>query len=136
MSRILAIDYGKKRTGLAATDPMQIIASPLDTVATSDLWSFLKDYIDTEPVEAIVMGQPTHADGSPTYLQADITTLHAKLSKTYPHIPLHYQDESLTSAQAKAIIRTSGAKKKKRRDKSLVDKVSAVLILQRFLGHI
>ena len=136
MARILGIDYGKKRTGIAVTDPLQIIVSGLDTVETKQLIPYLKEYIQSEEVDKIVFGLPTHADGNYTYLKEDIDKTTAEVQKLFPQLSVQFQDEYLTSVEAKRAILQSGAKKKKRRDKQLVDKVSAILILQRFLGHI
>jgi putative Holliday junction resolvase len=136
VARILGIDYGKKRTGLAVTDPLQIIVSGLDTVDSKQLIAYLQDYIQSEDVEGVVFGLPTHADGNYTYLKEDIDKSTEKIKKLFPDLSVHFQDEYLTSVEAKRAILSSGARKKKRRDKQLVDKVSAILILQRFLGHI
>ncbi|MEM0994382.1 MAG: Holliday junction resolvase RuvX [Bacteroidota bacterium] len=136
MARILSIDYGTKRSGLAVTDPLQIIASPLEAVATKDLLDFVRDYCEQEEVEQFVIGYPTHADGTPTYVVPHIVGFKRKLEKLFPDKTVHFQDERFTSADARAVILQSGAKQKKRRDKSLIDKVSAVLILQDFLGHL
>ncbi len=135
MARILAIDYGAKRTGIAVTDPLQIIATGLTTVATPELLDFLQNYLAIETVEKIVVGEPKHLDGTPTDIALRIEKLKAKLKELFPHIEVVSQDERFTSAEAKSIILTSGVKKKKRRDKALVDKISAVLILQDYLGH-
>lgn len=136
MARILGIDYGLKRTGLAATDPLQIIVSGIDTIDTKDIWDWLQAYLSEEEVEKIVFGHPTHSDGTDTHLVEHIQTLMAKIEKHAPHIHLDMQDESFSSTMAKQIILQSGTKKKKRRDKALVDKMSAVIILQRYLNHI
>lgn len=136
MARIIALDYGKKRTGIATTDPLQIIVTGLDTVDTQVLWPFLEKYCSEEEVDKLVFGWPTHADGTPTALCEDIITLEKRFSKKFPNIILDRTDESFTSHQAKEAILLSGAKKKKRRDKALVDKISAVIILQKYLGHI
>ena len=133
MARIMGIDYGTKRVGIAVTDPLQIIANGLDTVATSDIFEFLKQYLNEEEVEEIVVGMPLHLDGNPTYLSPVIEEFVAKINKLFPSLKVVTQDERFTSVDAKKIILQSGAKKKKRRDKSLVDKVSAVLILQEYL---
>ncbi len=133
MARILAIDYGTKRIGLAATDTLQIIASGLKTVPTSDIFSFLKGYLNDEEVERIVIGQPFYPDGNPAQLTPVIEKFKKQLEKLYPEIPVDWQDESFSSEEAKIIIRESGAKKKKRRDKALVDKVSAVVILENYM---
>ncbi len=135
MARILAIDYGLKRTGLAVTDPLQIIATGLDTVETKELLPFLKNYFSEEEVEGIVIGEPKHLDGTPTHLMPKIEALIKKINELFPDIKVDLQDERFTSADAKRIILQSGAKKKKRRDKALVDKISAVLILQEYLQH-
>ena len=133
MPRILSIDYGQKRTGLAVTDPLQIIANGLDTVATTDLKEWLFNYIATETVEEVVIGYPTHLDGTPTALVPTIEKLKETLLKQFPALTVSYVDERFTSYEAKQIILKSGARKKKRRDKGLVDKISAVLILQNYL---
>ncbi len=136
MSRIMSIDYGMKKCGLAVTDPMQIIVSPLRTVKTSSLISFLKIYFVEEEVEKIVFGYPTHKDGNPTYVVELIEEFKTKLRKVAPKIEFDFQNENFTSLQAKEIILKSGLTKKQRQDKSRVDKISAVLILQRYLKHI
>ncbi len=133
MPRILSIDYGQKRTGLAVTDPLQIIANGLETVATVDLQEWLFNYIATETVEEVVIGYPTHLDGNPTVLVPIIEKLKETLLKQFPELTVSYVDERFTSYEAKQIILKSGARKKKRRDKGLVDKISAVLILQNYL---
>ncbi len=136
MARILGIDYGIKRCGISATDVLQIIVSSLDTVPTNDLLDYLKKYLNKEDVEKIVIGKPMHSDGSSTYLQEYIDGFVSKLNMLFPDVNIDYQDERYTSIQAKEIILKSGVKKSKRRDKSLIDKVSAVLILQKYLNHI
>lgn len=133
MARILAIDYGTKRTGIAVTDPLQIIANGLDTVPTEKLFDFLNKYLTAEEVETIVVGEPMHLDGSPAQIAPLIEKFKKKLTELFPAITVVSQDERFTSADAKQIILQSGAKKKKRRDKALVDKVSAILILQEYL---
>jgi putative Holliday junction resolvase len=132
----MSIDYGMKKCGLAVTDPMQIIVSPLRTVKTSSLISFLKIYFVEEEVEKIVFGYPTHKDGNPTYVVELIEEFKTKLRKVAPKIEFDFQNENFTSLQAKEIILKSGLTKKQRQDKSRVDKISAVLILQRYLKHI
>ena len=136
MARILGIDYGGKRTGIATTDSMQIIVTALTTVETSQLLSFLNDYTSKERVEKIVVGLPVHKDGNFTYLKKDIDAFVTAFKKVKPDMEFDYYDESFTSSEAKSIIFQSGVKKKKRRDKALVDQVSAVLILQKYLHHI
>jgi len=136
MARILGIDYGGKRTGLSVTDPLQIIVSALDTVATENLHDYLKKYLAQEEVEKIVFGKPTHSDGTETALMKKINEFVKKLRIEFPLLSIDFIDESFTSVMAKEIIFQSGVKKSKRRDKSLVDRVSAVIILQKYLGHI
>ncbi|MEL6986282.1 MAG: Holliday junction resolvase RuvX [Bacteroidota bacterium] len=135
MARILCIDYGTKKVGMAVTDPLQIIVSGLDTVSRSDLDHFLESYMDQEDVEKIVIGDPGDENDQTKKLQNEIRNYKGKLEKKYPGIPIEFQDESFSSKDAKAVILASGAKKKKRRNKSLVDKISAVLILQDHLNH-
>lgn len=135
MPRILSIDYGTKRTGLAVTDPLQIIASGLTTIPTEDIFSFLDEYIRQEEVERFVVGEPMHADGTPAQIAHLVVGFVRKLQKRYPEIPITMQDERYTSEEAKLIIRESGLKKKKRRDKGLIDKISAVLILEDYLDE-
>ncbi|MGI9527935.1 MAG: Holliday junction resolvase RuvX [Weeksellaceae bacterium] len=133
MSKILAIDYGKVRTGLAETDPYQIIASALDTVLTKDLHTYLNKYLQSEDVRDIVVGLPMRAHGVPGEIETDIQKLITFLNKNYPDITIHREDESYTSIRASEAIFAAGTKKKKRRDKSLIDRVSATLILQQFM---
>ena len=133
MARILAIDYGTKRTGLAVTDPLQIIANGLDTVATSELEDYLQRYLEQEEVEAIVVGEPFYPDGNPAQIHHLVVGFVRRLKKLFPDIEVVTHDERFTSEEARQVILQSGARKKKRRDKSLVDKVSAVLILQDYL---
>ena len=136
MSRIMGIDYGMKKCGIAVTDPMQIIVSPLKTVKTSSLLSYLKIYFSEESVDKIVFGYPTHKDGKPTYVVDLIETFKVSLLKQFPNLIVDFQNENFTSLQAKEIMIKSGLSKKQRQDKSRIDKLSAVLILQRYLNHI
>jgi putative holliday junction resolvase len=136
MARIIGIDYGQKRTGIAATDPLQIIVSAIETVETVNLMSFLEKYISTESVEKIVVGRPTHKDGNDTYLVKDIETFVQKGQGFWPSITFDYADEQFSSVEAKQVILARGTKKKQRQDKALVDRVSAVIILQKYLKHI
>lgn len=133
MPRILAIDYGLKRTGLAVTDPLQIIATALDTVRTADIFTYLKTYLEQEEVETIVVGMPTNLQGNPTDSTAAVEQFAKTLQKKYPDIPLHFHDERFTSKMALNAMITGGTSKKYRRDKANIDKVSAVLILQSFI---
>jgi putative Holliday junction resolvase len=135
LSRILAIDYGTKRTGLAVTDPLRLIANGLDTVPTVEVFNYLDDYLSREEVGLFLVGEPMHADGSPAQIAHLVVGFVRKLQKTFPDIPVEMVDERYTSEEAKLIIRESGLKKKKRRDKSLIDKISAVLILQDYMDE-
>ena len=135
MARILGIDYGTKRVGIAVTDPLQIIVNGLDTVPTDEIFDYLKKYMEEEEVECIVVGEPMHEDGSPAQIAHLVVGFIRKLKELFPEIKVDTQDERFTSKDAKEIILLSGVKKKKRRDKLLVDKISAVLILQDYLGH-
>lgn len=133
MSRILSIDYGAKRTGVAVTDPLRISINPLPTISPLQLDIFLDSYLSLEDVGIILIGYPTHKDQTKTKLCTDIDTLRSKINKQFPNIEIIYRDESYTSVQAKELIFMSGVKKKKRRDKSLVDQMSAVIILKQYL---
>jgi len=133
VARILAIDYGTKRTGIAVSDPLRMIASGLDTVATDGLFNYLDDYFSMESVDTVVIGDPMHADGSPAQIAHLVVGFVRKLKKRYPSLAVIMQDERYTSEEAKEIILASGVSRKKRRDKGLVDRVSAVLILQDYM---
>ncbi|GAB4425860.1 MAG: Holliday junction resolvase RuvX [Bacteroidia bacterium] len=133
MPRILAIDYGARRTGLAWTDPMQIIATGVGTVDTARLHETLARYVATEDIEAFVLGFPTRLDGSDTHVTQDVRDLAAHLQQQYPGRPVHLWDERFSSAQAMRAMIDSGVKQKQRRDKQLINEVSAVLILQGFM---
>ncbi|HEX5555170.1 MAG TPA: Holliday junction resolvase RuvX [Chitinophagaceae bacterium] len=136
MPRILAIDYGKKRTGLAVTDPMKMIASGLKTVPSHELIPFLKDYFSREAVERIIIGDPKNLDGSATDATALVAECMRILKKNFPSIPLVKIDERFSSRLATQSIRDSGVKKKGRQDKALVDEVSATILLQDYLQAI
>lgn len=136
MSRILGIDFGIARTGIAVTDPLQIIVNPLDVVETKKIFEFLENYLIKENVSKIVIGQAKHQDGKDFYQENQISDLIKWLNKKHPEIEIDRQDESFTSVESREIILRSGIKKKKRQDKALIDKISAVLILQRYLKHI
>jgi len=135
LSRIVGIDYGTKRSGIAATDILQIAVHGVDTVPTGTLWDWLEAYIKKEEVEKIVIGHPTHADGNAVSFMNQIIGLERKIKKTYPHIVVVLHDEAFSSVRAKQVILASGVGQKKRKDKSLVDKVAAILILQDYLRH-
>lgn len=133
MSRILAFDYGTKRIGLAVTDPMQIIATGLDTIHPKDIMEFLKKYLATEKVEVFVFGDPKQMDGSPSDSAQHVKGFARTLKKTYPHIPQHWIDERFTSKLAQQTIMQSGLKKQDRQNKERVDTISATIILQYFM---
>ena len=133
MARILSIDYGEKRTGIAVTDPLQIIANGLVTVSTSGLFDFLREYMSKEPVERIIIGEPKQADGSPSENMARITQFANRWRKAYPDIPIEFYDERFTSVLAHKAMLDGGLHKKKRQDKALVDEISATIILQSYL---
>jgi putative Holliday junction resolvase len=131
--RILSIDYGKKRTGIAVTDPMQIIANGLETVETKDLEAFLKAYMEKEEVETIVVGYPRQMDGEDSENMKRITPFVNRLRKLYPEKKIEMYDERFTSVLAHKTMLASGIGKKARQDKALVDKISATIILQEYL---
>ncbi len=133
MGRILAIDYGKKRTGIAVSDPLQMIATGLDTIATKQIFEFLKTYFEQETVEEIVVGEPLLENGDASENLPRVHTFIAKFKEIYPSIKVTLQDERYTSREAKRTIVQSGINRKKRRDKSLVDKIAAVIILQQYI---
>lgn len=129
--RILSIDYGKKRTGLAVTDPLQIIANGLATVSTSELFDYLKKYTSEEQVERIVIGRPTQPNGQPSENLVRVEQFVNRWRKAMPEIPIEYYDERFTSVLAHQAILDSGIGKKARREnKGLVDEISATIILQ------
>lgn len=134
MSRILAIDYGKKRTGLAWTDPLQLIATGLETVATQDLLSRLKELVAAEEIETFILGLPYRLDGTDTDMTQPVMELKKKLEKNFPAQELILWDEQFTSKMAMEAMIKAGVPKKKRRDKALVDQVSATIILQDYLA--
>lgn len=133
MARILSIDYGKKRTGLAVTDPLQIIPGGLATVDTCNLMTFLQDYVSHEDVERIVIGEPRQLNGEPSENLQRVRQFVAKWRKMKPNIPVEYYDERFTSVLAHKAMLDSGIGKKARRNKALVDEISATIILQDYL---
>jgi len=133
MGRIVAIDYGRKRTGIAVTDPLGIIASPLTTVPTHELLEFLKKYFREENVDCMVVGEPKQMDYSASEAEKYISPFIKQLSKAFPGLKVERVDERFTSLMASQAILESGISKKERQDKSLVDKVSAAIILQTYL---
>ena len=133
MGRILAIDYGKKRTGIAVTDTLQLIANGLETVATHTLLQYLKDYISKEPVDTIVVGLPKRLNGEPSESMRYIKPFLAQLAKEMPQMPVEMYDERFTSVIAHRAMLDGGMKKTARRDKAIVDEISATIILNDFL---
>lgn len=134
MGRILAIDYGTKRTGIAVTDEMQIIASGLTTVDTRDLLQFIENYVSTEKVDKFIVGLPKRMDNTASESEVYIKKFLEKLSKVIPHIPVDRVDERFTSKMAFQTMLDSGLKKKQRQNKALIDEISATLILQSYLS--
>ncbi|MCL6272752.1 Holliday junction resolvase RuvX [Muricauda sp. 2012CJ35-5] len=135
MARLLALDFGKVRTGIAVTDELQLIASGLTTVLTDELLDFLKSYLKEEKVDAFVVGLPKQMDNTPSESEELIQGFLKKLVKQFPAIPIERQDERFTSKMAVQSMVASGMKKKKRQDKALVDEISATLILQAYLNR-
>ena len=133
MARILSIDYGKKRTGLAVTDPLQIIAGGLATVATSELFEWLQAYIAREPVERIVIGEPRQPNGEPSENLARVQQFVNRWRKAVPNIPIEYYDERFTSVLAHQAMLDGGLRKKARQNKGLVDEISATIILEDYM---
>ncbi|HMR92540.1 MAG TPA: Holliday junction resolvase RuvX [Chitinophagaceae bacterium] len=133
MPRILCIDYGLKRTGLAVTDPLQIIATGLTTIHSKELIPFLKDYFAREPVELILIGWPTNWDESATHATPLVEKCIKDLQKHFPQMPVQKVDERYTSKMAKDAMLEMGLKKKERRNKALVDEIAATIMLQEYL---
>lgn len=133
MAKILAIDYGKVRTGLAVTDDMQIIASGLTTVPTKELLEFLKDYTNKEQVELFLVGEPKQMNNQASESEALIAPFISQLRTFFPEIPIKRVDERFTSKMAVQTMISSGLKKKKRQNKALIDEISATIILQSYL---
>lgn len=133
MARIMAIDYGLKRTGLAVTDPLQIIATGLTTIESSRLVPFLKDYFKKEPVELMLVGEPKNLDDSDTHATPLVRAIVERLRKEFPVIPLKLVDERFTSKMASRAMIEMGMKKKQRQNKALVDEIAATILLQEYL---
>ena len=133
MARILSIDYGKRRTGIAVTDPLQIIANGLATVSTSELLDFLKRYISNEEVERVIIGRPMQPNGLPSENLQRVEQFVAQWKKTVPDVPIEYVDERYTSVLAHQAMLDVGLRKKARQDKALVDEISATIILQSYM---
>ncbi len=135
LGRIMALDFGRKRTGLAVTDELQLIASGLDTVPTHSLMDYLKAYMDSHSVVALVVGEPKQLNGEASEAEVYIAPFLKRLQKAFPQLPVYRQDERFTSKMAKASMLAGGVKKKQRQNKALVDQVSATLILQSYLNR-
>ncbi len=133
MGKILAIDYGEKRIGLAVTDDMKMIAFGLTTVATAEIFEYLSDYISKEKVETIVVGEPKQMDNTASESEVYIAPFLVKLAEKFPSIPIKRHDERFTSKMAFQTMIDSGLKKKQRKNKALIDEISATIILQDFL---
>lgn len=135
MGRVLAIDYGKKRVGVAVTDPSQIIASPLETVLSHEIFDYLKKYMENEQVDCIVVGYPRQMNNEPSESIRYINPFLRGLERKFPEMKIELFDERFTSKIAFRAMIDGGVKKQKRRDKAMVDRISASLILQSFLEH-
>ena len=133
MPRIISIDYGLKRTGLAVTDPLQIIATGLTTVESKQLIPFLKDYFSKQEVELIIIGEPKNWDDTDTHATPLVEKCIKNLQKNFPNIPVKKVDERYTSKMAKDAMLEMGLKKSQRRDKKLVDEIAATIMLQEYL---
>jgi putative Holliday junction resolvase len=136
MSRIISIDYGAKRTGLAVTDPLQIIATGLTTVESKQLIPFLKDYFSREEVELIIIGEPKNWDDTDTHATPLVEKIIKQLEKNFPKIPIKKVDERYTSKMAKDAMLEMGLKKMQRRNKKLVDEIAATIMLQDYMRRI
>lgn len=136
MGRIIAIDYGTKRTGLAVTDPLRIIANALETVETKQLEKYLADYFSKNDVDVIVLGKPSQMNGQPSETMRYIEPLAGRLRHAYPDKQVVLYDERFTSVMAHRTILESGIGKMARRDKALVDRISATIILQSYMGSL
>jgi putative Holliday junction resolvase len=136
MGRVIALDFGKVRTGIAVTDELQLIASGLTTVLTKDLLTYLKEYFSKENVDKIVVGEPKQMNNEASESELLIAPFLEKLSNVFPKMPIERQDERFTSKMAFQTMIDSGLKKKQRRDKALVDEISATIILQAYLNRI
>lgn len=133
MGRIMALDYGQKRTGIAVTDPLQIIATALTTVETKMLVPFLNAYFASETVEKVIIGYPLHADGNPTHNTERVEKFYERFQRVYPTIPIEKVDEAYTSKLAAASMVAAGIRKSQRQVKGNLDKISAAILLQEYL---
>ena len=135
MDRYIGIDYGRKRTGIAASDPLGIFASALDTIDSTKLIDYLKNYASKERILAFVVGYPVNMDGKPSEAQADVDVFLKQLEKAFPGVPVQLEDERFTSVLAQRVMIDGGMKKSERREKGSVDRISAALILQGYLDR-
>ena len=135
MDRYIGIDYGRKRTGIAASDPLGIFASALDTIDSTKLIDYLKNYATSERIVAFVVGYPVNMNGKPSEAQADIDVFLPKLKQAFPGVPVHLEDERFTSVLAHRAMIDGGMKYKDRRNKASVDKIAAAIILQSYLDR-
>lgn len=135
MKRILSIDYGKKRTGLALSDPLQIIASGLDTINTPNLMSYLKNLMTKEPIETIILGYPLNLNGEETDATKPVEAFEKRIKKQFQNVNIVRVDERYTSKEAFQAMIDGGVKKKNRRNKALIDKVSATILLQNYMEN-
>jgi putative holliday junction resolvase len=135
MPRIMAIDYGLKRTGIAVTDPLKIIASALTMIESARIFTFLGEYFKKEQVELILIGHPRNLDDSPTHLTADVKRIVRVLKKKFPDIPVKMIDERYSSLMASRAILDMGMKKSRRREKGIIDQVAATMMLQEYLSN-
>lgn len=133
MARLIALDYGARRTGIAVTDPLQIIATALQTVQTAELIDFLKAFISREPVEALIVGQPFRRSGEASEIETEILDFIQKFKDTFPELPVYRQEEQFSSKRAMESLISSGVPKNKRRQKGILDSTAATLILQDFM---
>ncbi len=136
MGRLIALDYGQKRTGIAETDDLKIIASGLTTIDTQDLFKFLVDYFAKHKVDAIILGEPKQLNGQDTHNSVPVQALKEKLNSTFGHIPIKMVDERFTSKMAFQTMIDSGLSKKKRQNKALIDEISATIILQSYMSSL
>lgn len=135
MERIIGIDYGRKRIGLAVSDPLGIFASPLETVASAKIIEYLKQYAEKESVVRFVVGMPVNMNGAPSEAAADVKGFLTLLGRQFPNIPVELEDERFTSVLAHKAMIDGGMKASRRRDKTEVDKISASIILQTYLDR-
>jgi putative Holliday junction resolvase len=136
MDRFIGIDYGRKRTGVATSDPLGIFASALDTIDSTKLIDYLKNYANGERILAFVVGYPVNMNGQPSEAQADVDVFLKRLEKAFPGVPVHLEDERFTSVLAQRVMIDGGMKKSERREKGSVDRISAALILQSYLDRL